>query len=139
MKRTRLLLTGTLISILLLPGCSSPASTSNHDMDNMQGMKMTDQLTIDFTTNPATVHKGTEAQLIEHVKQAGKDLPDASVVMEIWNDNNPQHEKIKATPDNKGNYIVKKVFDQSGTYHVTLHTTTDDLHQMPTKEFQVNP
>lgn len=123
-------------STFLLTACSS----GGHDMSTMDGMNMDKPLKADisFATAPAKLVVGQEAQLIETVVSAGKPVDDADVEMEVWLDGDASHEKVKATADGAGKYLLKKTFTKPGLYHATLHTTANDMHQMPTKDFQVS-
>lgn len=132
--KKNLLLVAVLASITLLTAC---ASKGQNEMNDHTGMDMPQKLTIEFSSNPSAVMLGQEVELLEHVSKKGEPVKDASVEMEIWRDGDQQHEKVKAAADQKGNYIVKKTFNQAGLYHATLHTTTSEIHQMPTKDFQV--
>lgn len=127
-----LILLSVLISTLALSACGA-------DRTPPQGSVLPQKLTIDFATNPSEIRAGTKAQLIARVSRANQPVKDAVVEMEMWREGETKHETIKATPDGKGAYTVNKTFAEAGTYHVTLHTTTSEIHQMPTVDFQVKP
>ncbi|WP_018130608.1 FixH family protein [Effusibacillus pohliae] len=123
-------------SIVLLTACASQGNTGHHN-DHQTGMDVPQKLTIEFSTDPNPVVVNQAARLIEHVSQNGQPIADATIEMEIWREGDSQHEKVKAAADQNGAYVVQKTFGQAGHYHVTLHTTARGVHQMPTKDFQV--
>ncbi|MBL0388209.1 FixH family protein [Tumebacillus sp. ITR2] len=91
-----------------------------------------------FNTNPAPLHVNQEGNLIATVTVNNDPVKKATVEFEIWGDSDTaQHEKIPATGDDQGHYSLKKSFAKADTYHVTIHTTTAELHTMPTMDFQV--
>lgn len=141
-----------LIAIGLLTGCGGQniaqpqnnqsqgdGSQGNHsqDMKMDQNMEMNQNFTIEFSTDPNPVTVNHPARLIERVTKNGQPVTDAIVKMEIWKEGNSQHEIVDASAGQNGTYTVEKTFEQAGLYHVTLHTSVQGYHQMPTKDFQV--
>lgn len=134
-----------LLSLTVLTACGSSGQQSvgqsNKDQTETMNMNMdTDQAnlySIEFSTDPAEIHAGQEIKLIEKVSQKGKPITDATVEMEIWRDGEKNHKMVPSSGGQDGNYNVYQSFPDAGTYHVTLHTTANTIHQMPTKELQV--
>ncbi|GAX91552.1 hypothetical protein EFBL_3242 [Effusibacillus lacus] len=122
-----------LASILLVTGCGGKNSDNNKEQPRTAPQK----LTIQFVTDPKEIQVGQETKLIATVAKGAEPVKDADVEMEIWRDGEEQHQKLKAAPDNKGGYVTKQTFAAAGSYHATIHTTTSEIHQMPTFDFQV--
>lgn len=120
-------------SVIFLSACGSNSTNQNQ----MRTPAVPQKLTIEFATNPASIQPGNEAQLIAHVSKGSEPVKDASVEMEVWRDGDDKHDMMKATPDNKGAYTAMKTFEKAGSYHATIHTSTSEIHQMPTFNFQV--
>ncbi|KEO82291.1 FixH family protein [Tumebacillus flagellatus] len=96
--------------------------------------------TIVFATNPTPLHVNQEGSLTATVTVNTDPVKQATVEFEIWGDSDAaNHEKLPAASDDNGHYSIKKTFAKADIYHVTIHTTTRDVHTMPTVEFQVAP
>ncbi|ARU60270.1 hypothetical protein CBW65_03725 [Tumebacillus avium] len=113
-------------------GCGSSAEHEQHGTSTTKPVK----LTIDFTTAPSPAKAGAEAELLATIARAGEPVPDAKVEFEIWQGEGA-HETLDAKALGDGRYTLNKTFMEPGTYQVTIHTTTKELHQMPTVTFEV--
>ena len=99
-------------------------------------------LDLSFMTVPAQPKVGQETDLRLWVKRGGKLIQDADSRFEIWKDGETDPSKhIMLTGmygiDNHNYYDWRYTFTQPGKYHITLNTTVDNFHQMPTKDFTV--
>jgi hypothetical protein len=94
------------------------------------------KLNIQFTTNPSPAKVGEETELVATISRSEEPVADAKVEFEIWQGEGA-HETIEAQERKNGAYSSRKTFTKPGTYQVTIHTTTKDLHQMPTMTFEV--
>ncbi|MFC4767025.1 FixH family protein [Effusibacillus consociatus] len=89
--------------MILLSACAWHEN-QNHGTDHNTPIKLTN----DFSTKPQMIPVGNEAQLIAYVTKQGKPVNDATIEMELWRDGDQDHEKLKATGEQAGNYTVKK-------------------------------
>ena len=98
-------------------------------------------LTLEFFTMPVDIKVGKEVGLRLLVKRGDKVIQNAEVTFEIWKDGDDpsKHQKTMTLYGLRGmNYYEwQQTFTEPGLYHITLHTTVDDIHQMPTKDFVV--
>ncbi|MFC4766345.1 FixH family protein [Effusibacillus consociatus] len=131
MSFAKMLCPFVLAGLVALPGCGSNQEDHSRHADHPQ------KLTIEFTTNPKEIQPGKEVELIARVSKGSEPVKDADVDLEIWRDGTEKHEMLETKPDKKGAYHLKKTFPEAGLYHVTIHTTTSEIHQMPTVDFQV--
>ncbi|MFD2169936.1 FixH family protein [Tumebacillus lipolyticus] len=113
-------------------GCGSDQAQDPHQA---HGSNAPQKLTINFATNPSPVKVGEEAELVANISQGDAKVEDAKVEFEIWR-GEEKHETLKATGKD-GVYSLKKSFAEAGKYQVTIHTTTKEIHQMPTVSFEV--
>ncbi|WP_157729355.1 FixH family protein [Tumebacillus algifaecis] len=114
-------------------GCGTNGADEH---ENHQGANVPQKLTITFATNPTPAKTGGETELVATIAQVGKPVQGAKVEFEIWQ-GEEAHETLEAHAGKDGAYSVKKTFTKPGTYQVTIHTTTKELHQMPTETFEV--
>ncbi|AWC33679.1 MULTISPECIES: FixH family protein [Bacillus cereus group] len=75
------------------------------------------------------VKANAESTLKAHVKQKEEALTKAEVQFEIWKDGVEKHTFITAKEDNKGEYVGKYTFKESGKYKVKVHVRKGDLHE----------
>lgn len=132
MKRNSWIAPLLIAAAIASAGCGSSAEHEHHGTSTTKPVK----LTIDFTTAPSPAKAGAEAELLATIARAGEPVPDAKVEFEIWQGEGA-HETVDAKAEGDGRYTLKKTFTQPGTYQVTIHTTTKELHQMPTMKFEV--
>ncbi|PWK06995.1 FixH family protein [Tumebacillus permanentifrigoris] len=91
-----------------------------------------------FKTNPEPMLVNQAGDLTATVMVNSDPVKKATVEFEIWEEgNNTPHETIPAQGDDKGHYTVHKSFAKATTYQVTIHTTTEEIHTMPTMNFTV--
>ncbi|MGB8954477.1 MAG: FixH family protein [Tumebacillaceae bacterium] len=96
-------------------------------------------LTLDFYTMPLDIKVNKVSELRLSVKRGNKVIQDAHVEFEVWREGDPieKHVKTEMIVYNYGYYFTEWTFTRPGDYHITLHTTVDDYHQMPTVDFKV--
>ena len=119
----------------LLAGCADKQSEHEH-MNH--GTVKPQKLTIEMQTAPQPVRVGQQAQLKAVVKAGETAVKDADVEFEVWKGEGA-HETLKAKAAGDGTYTAEKTFAEAGAHSVTIHTTTSELHQMPTVQVEVQP
>ncbi|TCP58001.1 YtkA-like protein [Tumebacillus sp. BK434] len=119
---------------LATAGCGTDGGTDH--AQHGTGTTKPQKLNIEFTTTPSPAKAGAEAELVATIARAGEPVTDAKVEFEIWQGEGA-HETLNVKGGNDGRYALKKTFTTPGTYQVTIHTTTKELHQMPTVSFEV--
>lgn len=135
MKRKQAIFWGTLVvSSMMLTACGG--GMDHEKMQNMSSGEM-QKMDISFQTNPSPLVANQQGTLTALVKMGDKPATDVKVEIETWADGESKHDKEEAVSDKKGGYSIKKTFPKPGTYHAVLHTTSSDLHQMPTVDFEV--
>ncbi|KEO84114.1 FixH family protein [Tumebacillus flagellatus] len=122
------------LSSVMLTACGSQMDHEHMMHGTSSTVKKMD---ITFETVPQPLVVSQEGTLKANVMVGGKPAADVTVEIETWADGDNNHETAKATSDQKGGFLVQKKFDKAGKYHATVHTTSSELHQMTTFEFNV--
>jgi hypothetical protein len=133
MKRCAMWMVMIGLATLPLAGCVAEKGAHDHAS---HGSVKPQKLTIALQTQPTPVRVGQPATLVATVKAGEKHVDDAEVEFEVWQGDGP-HETLKAKAAGEGAYQAEKTFAKAGTYSVTIHTTTRELHQMPTVQLEV--
>jgi hypothetical protein len=93
---------------------------------------------IEFNTNPKPLVVNQAGNLTATVMVNNDPVKQATVEFEIWEEgDNTPHETIPAQGDDQGHYTATKTFAKANVYHVMIHTTTAEIHTMPTMSFNV--
>ena len=95
------------------------------------------KMDLNFFTTPSVIKAGEEVRLRLAVTRTGKIVQDAEVEYEIWREGDKRTFVKELAPYVLGMYELKKKYTTPGVYHIIPHTTSQDMHQMPTLEFTV--
>lgn len=121
------------LAAALTIGCGAQQKDEHMNHKAVQPQK----LMITLQTEPEAPRVGEKTELIASVKAGDKPVPDADVELEIWQGDGP-HETVQATAAGDGTYKAVTQFAKGGRYEVQIHTTTSELHQMPTVLVEVS-
>jgi YtkA-like len=132
-RKKKVLGVAALLLSVALSGCS------NNDMAAKPVSAKPVPLTLDFFTMPLDIKVNKVSELRLSVKRGDKVIQDAHVEFEIWREGDPPQKHVKTDMILYSNsfYFTEWTFTQPGDYHITLHTTVGDYHQMPTVDFKV--
>ncbi|MBY0597451.1 FixH family protein [Bacillus bingmayongensis] len=75
------------------------------------------------------VKVNAESTMKVHLKQKEEALTGAEVQLEVWKDGVEKHEFIPAKEGNKGEYVSKHTFKETGAYKVKVHVRKGELHE----------
>lgn len=137
MPLKKITLLTALCASLLLTACA-PDNADDHAGHGDMNTAKPALFDVDFTT-ATPIKTGDKVTLTAHVHQDGEPIDDAEVMLEYWRegDTDTEHQKVEAKPQGNGDYTVTERFTDPGTYRLILHTTANDLHKMPTVDFEV--
>ncbi|HEU4962896.1 MAG TPA: FixH family protein [Bacilli bacterium] len=126
-------LAAAVCSSLLFTACGTDdASEEGMNMDTSKPVNFD----IDFQT-ATPIKVGDKVDLLAYIHEGDKPIDDAEVAMEYWMGAKGEHQNVEAEHGDGGKYKVTERFTEPGTYHVTVHTTANDMHKMPTFDFEV--
>ncbi|MCX7569662.1 FixH family protein [Tumebacillus sp. DT12] len=133
MNRTIVYILTLGLAAALTTGCGAQPKDEHMNHKAVQPQK----LTITLQTEPEAPRVGEKTELIASVKAGEEPVTDADVELEIWQGDGP-HETVQATAAGDGSYKAATQFAKGGRYEVQIHTTTSELHQMPTVTVEVS-
>lgn len=89
---------------------------------------------------PAEIKQNEQVTFSVKVTQGEKPVEDAlDVEFEIWEENETEHQRVKAKHDKDGVYVIDIKLEKLGKYSIISHVTARGMHTMPTRHFTVVP
>lgn len=136
MKKTIVYILTLGLAAALTTGCGADQKADEHAHHETAKPQ---KLTITMQTEPKSPRAGEAVTLVATVKAGEKPVKDATVELEIWQgEGDGPHETVPTKAAGDGTYKAQTQFAKVGRYQVQIHTTTSDLHQMPTVLVEVS-
>lgn len=94
-------------------------------------------MTLDLDVKPANPLPNQPITLSAKVTANNKAINGANVEFEVWAKDAKNHSMLKSKRTGEGIYSITNTYPIAGTYHVIVHATTSQMHQMISKTFTI--